>query len=174
MLLKPPTIARCGHFGPHSGSRMLREGGTPVMGHSAHDAVHGTRMRHAAITGWGMAVPERVLSNADLERMVETSDEWITSRTGIKERRVVGPADSTTSLSVIAARQALKKADLTPDDIDLIVVATCTPDQFLVSQACLVQAELGGHAGAFDLGAACSGFVYALAVGSQLVQSGLH
>ena len=131
-------------------------------------------MRNAAITGWGMAVPERVLTNADLERMVETSDEWITSRTGIKERRIVGPEDSTTSLSVTAARQALDTAGLTADDIDLIVVATCTPDQFLVSQACLVQAELGGTAGAFDLGAACSGFVYALAVGSQFVQTGLH
>lgn len=131
-------------------------------------------MRNAAITGWGMAVPERVLTNADLERMVETSDDWITSRTGIKERRIVGPNDSTTSLSVAAAREALDKAGLTADDIDLIVVATCTPDQFLVSQACLVQAELGGNAGAFDLGAACSGFVYALAVGSQFVQTGLH
>jgi 3-oxoacyl-[acyl-carrier-protein] synthase-3 len=131
-------------------------------------------MRNAAITGWGMAVPERVLTNADLERMVETSDEWITTRTGIKERRIVGPNDSTTSLSVAAARQAIEKAGLTVDDIDLIVVATCTPDQFLVSQACLVQAELGGNAGAFDLGAACSGFVYALAVGSQFVQGGLH
>lgn len=131
-------------------------------------------MPNAAITGWGMAVPDRVLTNADLERMVETSDEWITSRTGIKERRIVGPNDSTTSLSVAAARQALAKAELTADDIDLIVMATCTPDQFLVSQACLVQAELGGNAGAFDLGAACSGFVYALAVGSQFVQTGLH
>lgn len=131
-------------------------------------------MRNAAITGWGMAVPDRVLSNADLERMVETTDEWITSRTGIKERRIVGPNDSTTSLSVAAARQALARAELTPDDIDLIIVATCTPDQFLVSQACLVQGELGGSAGAFDLGAACAGFVYALAVGSQMVQSGLH
>ena len=116
-------------------------------------------MRNAAITGWGMAVPDRVLSNADLERMVETTDEWITSRTGIKERRIVGPNDSTTSLSVAAARQALARAELTPDDIDLIIVATCTPDQFLVSQACLVQGELGGSAGAFDLGAACAGFV---------------
>ena len=131
-------------------------------------------MRNAAITGWGMAVPDRVLSNADLERMVETTDEWITSRTGIKERRIVGPNDSTTSLSVAAARQALARAELTADDIDLIIVATCTPDQFLVSQACLVQGELGGSAGAFDLGAACAGFVYALAVGSQMVQSGLH
>jgi 3-oxoacyl-[acyl-carrier-protein] synthase-3 len=131
-------------------------------------------MRHAAITGWGMAVPERVLSNADLERMVDTSDEWIVSRTGIKERRIVGPDDSTTSLSVAAARQALDRAGLTADDIDLIVVATCTPDQFLVSQACLVQAELGGSAGALDIGAACAGFVYALSVGSQFVQTGCH
>ena len=131
-------------------------------------------MRHAAISGWGMAVPERILSNSDLERMVETSDEWIVSRTGIKERRVVGPGDSTTSLAVAAARQALDRAGLAADQIDLIVVATCTPDQFLVSQACLVQAELGGNAGAFDLGAACSGFVYALSTASQFVQTGCH
>jgi 3-oxoacyl-[acyl-carrier-protein] synthase-3 len=131
-------------------------------------------MRYAAITGWGMAVPERVMTNADLERMVETSDEWIVSRTGIKERRVVGPNDSTTSLSTAAARQALARAGLEATDIDLIIVGTCTPDQFLVSQACLVQAELGGNAGAFDLGAACSGFVYALATGNQFIQSGLY
>jgi 3-oxoacyl-[acyl-carrier-protein] synthase III len=131
-------------------------------------------MRHAAITGWGMAVPDRVLTNADLEQMVETSDEWIVSRTGIKERRVVGPDDTTTSLSTAAARQALDRAGLQPDELDLIIVATCTPDQFLVSQACLVQAELGGSAGAFDLGAACSGFVYALSTGTQFVQTGVH
>jgi 3-oxoacyl-[acyl-carrier-protein] synthase-3 len=130
-------------------------------------------MRNAAITGWGMAVPERVMTNAELERMVDTSDEWIVSRTGIKERRVAGPKDSNTSLATAAARQALAKAELEPSDIDLIIVGTCTPDQFLVSQACLVQAELGGNAAAFDLGAACSGFVYALATGSQFVQTGL-
>ena len=130
-------------------------------------------MQHAAITGWGMAVPDRVMTNADLERMVETSDEWIFSRTGIKERRVVGPGDSTTSLAAEAARKALDCAGLTADDLDLIIVGTCTPDQFLVSQACLVQAELGGHAGAFDLGAACSGFVYALATGSQFIENGI-
>jgi len=131
-------------------------------------------MRYAAITGWGMSVPERVMTNAELERMVETSDEWIVSRTGIKERRVVGPQDSTTSLSVAAARQALDRAGLQADEIDLIIVGTCTPDQFLVSQACLVQAELGGNAGAFDLGAACSGFVYALATGNAYIQAGLY
>src|SRR3954447_24879691 len=131
-------------------------------------------MRYAAITGWGMAVPDRIITNADLEKMVETSDEWIVSRTGIKERRVVGPADTTTTLGAAAAREALKSASLNAEDIDLIVVATCTPDQFLVSQACLVQAELGGNAGALDIGAACSGFVYALATGTQFVQSGVH
>lgn len=131
-------------------------------------------MRYAAITGWGMAVPERVMTNAELERMVDTSDDWIVSRTGIRERRIVGPNDSTTSLSTAAARQALARAGLDASEIDLIIVGTCTPDKFLVSQACLVQAELGGNAGAFDLGAACSGFVYALATGNQFVQSGLY
>lgn len=130
--------------------------------------------RHAAITGWGMAMPDCILTNADLAEMVETSDEWIVSRTGIRERRIAGTQDTTTSLSVGAARQALDRAGITADEIDLIIVGTCTPDQFLVSQACLVQAELGGTAGAFDLGAACSGFVYALATGSQFVQTGLH
>jgi len=130
------------------------------------------RMRYAAITGWGMAVPERVLTNADLEKMVETSDEWIVSRTGIRERRVVGPNDSTTSLGAAAARQALERAGITAEELDLIVVATCTPDQFLVSQACLIQAEIGGNAGALDLGAACSGFVYALSQGSVHIRAG--
>jgi 3-oxoacyl-[acyl-carrier-protein] synthase-3 len=130
--------------------------------------------RHAAITGWGMAIPDRVLTNGDLEQLVETSDDWIVSRTGIRERRIVGPQDSTTSLAVAAARQALERADLTANDLDLIVTATCTPDQFLVSQACLVQAELGGNAGAFDVGAACAGFVYALSVGTQFIQNGVH
>src|SRR4051794_16724061 len=82
-------------------------------------------MQYAAITGWGMALPERVMTNADLERMVETSDEWIYSRTGIRERRVVGPGESTTSLAAAAARQALERAGLTADDLDLIIVGTC-------------------------------------------------
>ena len=129
-------------------------------------------MPHAAITGWGMAVPDRVLSNADLERMVDTNDEWIVSRTGIRERRIVGPEDSATSLGSAASRQALERAGITADELDLIVVATCTPDQFLVSQACLIQAEIGGNAGAFDLGAACSGFVYAFAAASQFIETG--
>ena len=131
-------------------------------------------MHHAAITGWGMSVPEKILSNTDLERMVETNDEWIVSRTGIRERRIVGAGDSTTSLGAAAARQALERAGLSAEELDLIVVATCTPDQFLVSQACLIQAEIGGNAGAFDLGAACSGFVYALSTATQFIQAGTY
>jgi 3-oxoacyl-[acyl-carrier-protein] synthase-3 len=131
-------------------------------------------MHYAAITGWGMSVPDKILTNADLERLVETNDEWIVSRTGIRERRIVGPTDSTTSLGAAAARQALEQAGLAAEDLDLIIVATCTPDQFLVSQACLIQAEIGGNAGAFDLGAACSGFVYALSTATQFVRAGTY
>ena len=131
-------------------------------------------MPNAAITGWGVAVPDRVLTNQDLERMVETSDEWIVSRTGIRERRIVGANDSTTSLATDAARKAMERAVCTADDIDLIVVATATPDDFLVSQSCLVQAEIGGSAAAFDVGAACAGFVTALAVATQFVNGGVY
>lgn len=131
-------------------------------------------MPNAAITGWGVAVPDRVLTNQDLERMVETSDEWIVSRTGIRERRIVGANDSTTSLATDAARKAMKRAGCTADDVDLIVVATATPDDFLVSQSCLVQAEIGGSAAAFDVGAACAGFVTALAVATQFVNGGVY
>ncbi len=128
--------------------------------------------RHAAITGWGMAVPDAILSNADLELLVETSDEWIVSRTGIRERRIAGPEDSSTSLSLAATREALDRAGVTAADIDLIICSTCTSDQLLVSQASLLQAQLGGTGGAFDIGAACSGFVYALSVGSQFIENG--
>ncbi|HWV34970.1 MAG TPA: beta-ketoacyl-ACP synthase III [Thermomicrobiales bacterium] len=131
-------------------------------------------MPYAAITGWGISVPDRVLTNQDLERMVETSDEWIVSRTGIRERRIVGTHDSTTSLAAEAAKRAIEKAGRTADDIDLIVVATATPDDFLVSQACLVQAEIGGSAAAFDVGAACAGFVTALSVATQFVNGGIY
>lgn len=129
-------------------------------------------MPNAAITGWGSAVPERILTNHDLERMVDTSDEWIVTRTGIRERRIIGAHESTTSLATGAARNALSKAGRSIEDIDLIVVATATPDDFLVSQACLVQAELGGTAAAFDVGSACAGFVTALSVGTQFVNTG--
>ena len=129
-------------------------------------------MPFAAITGWGTAVPERVLTNRDLESMVDTTDEWIVSRTGIRQRHIVSTQESTTSLATAAARAALAKAGRKPEEIDLIVVGTATPDDFLVSQACLVQAELGGNGGAFDVGAACAGFVTALSTGSQFLYSG--
>ncbi len=95
-------------------------------------------MPYAAVTGWGKALPARVLTNHDLESMVDTTDEWIMSRTGIRERHIVGPNDSTTSLAAAAGRDALAKAGRTADEIDLIIVGTATPDDFLVSQACLV------------------------------------
>lgn len=131
-------------------------------------------MPNAAITGWGYAVPERVLTNQDLERMVDTNDEWIVSRTGIRERRIVGKDDSTTSLAVDAARKALEKAEMTADELELIVVATATPDDFLVSQSALVQAEIGGKAAAFDVQAACAGFVTALSVVTQFINTGVY
>lgn len=132
-------------------------------------------MRHAAVTGWGMYVPERVLSNHDLSLMVDTSDEWIVSRTGIKERRVAAETETATSMSVAAARRACAVAGLDPAELDLIIVGTYTPDQYMPSVACLVQKEIGAiRAGAFDVNAACSGFVYALSVGSQFIQAGTY
>jgi 3-oxoacyl-[acyl-carrier-protein] synthase III len=128
---------------------------------------------YAAITGWGMAVPERVLTNADLERMVNTSDEWITTRTGIRARHVVGPNESTSTLATEAARRALACAGLEPTAIDLIILATCTPDRPFPATACTVQANLGiPGIGAFDLAAACSGFVYGLSVATSMIRSG--
>jgi 3-oxoacyl-[acyl-carrier-protein] synthase-3 len=115
-----------------------------------------------------------VLTNADLEKMVETSDEWIVSRTGIRERRIVGQADSTTSLASLAGTRAIERAGLQASDIDLIVVATATADDFLVSQACMVQAAIGSSAAAFDVGAACAGFVTALNVATQFVNAGVY
>jgi 3-oxoacyl-[acyl-carrier-protein] synthase-3 len=126
----------------------------------------------AAIAGWGTAIPDHVRTNADLEARVDTSDEWIVERTGIRERRVAGPAETTASLAVHAGAAALKDAGLTPDDIDLLIVATATPDQPLPAVAAFVQDGLGLRCGAFDLGAACAGFVYSLVVGSSLVATG--
>lgn len=130
-------------------------------------------MSYAAITGWGMYVPERVLSNADLETLVDTSDEWIVTRTGIRERRIVGPGETTSQMGVQAAREALERAGVQPEDLDLIVVATSTPDQLMPSTACYIQTELGAvRAGPMDVNAACTGFVYGLAVGSQFIRGG--
>ena len=129
----------------------------------------------ARITSLGLYVPERVLTNADLERMVDTSDEWIRTRTGIQERHVVEPGTPTSELAVRAARQALERRGIGPEELDLIIVATVTPDMLFPATACLVQDKLKAtRAWGFDLSAACSGFVYALTLGAQLVQNGAH
>lgn len=129
-------------------------------------------LRTVSITGVGSHVPARVLSNADLERMVETSDEWITTRTGIRERRIAAAGETTSDMAVDAARRAMESAGVTAGEIDLIIVATITPDMLFPSTACLVQHRLGAtRAAAFDIEAACSGFVYALDIASHFVQS---
>ena len=126
------------------------------------------------ISGWGSYAPERVLTNADLERIVDTSDEWIRTRTGIRERRVAAPHETTATLGAIAGKRAIAVAGLAPDDIDLIVVATLTPDYPMPSTAVLVKEAIGNTtAAAFDVGAACSGFVYAYATADAFVRSGM-
>jgi len=129
--------------------------------------------RYAHIVGYGMAVPETVLTNRDLEAIVETSDEWISTRTGIKERRIAGERESTASLGLKAARKALGVANMFPTEIDLIIVATSTPENIFPSTASLIQNSLGAtRAGAFDLSAACSGFVYAVEMATQSIKAG--
>ena len=132
--------------------------------------------RHARITGWGKALPQRVLTNFELEKMVDTSDEWIRTRTGIAERRIAGPHESTFSLALRAARDAIEVADVAPAQVDLVVVCTFSPEfGGMPSTASLVQDALGAtRAGAFDLNAACSGFVYGLAMAQASIAAGLH
>lgn len=125
------------------------------------------------ILSTGKFVPERILTNKDLENMVDTSDEWITQRTGIKERRIVDGVTSTTDLAINAAKNALSKTQLSPDEIELVIVATVTPEMFFPSTACLVQKELKlKNAFAFDISAACSGFIYGMAIATHFIQSG--
>jgi 3-oxoacyl-[acyl-carrier-protein] synthase III len=132
-------------------------------------------LRRVTIAGLATYVPPRVLTNADLEKMVDTSDEWITQRTGIKERHIVDPGVATSDLAREAALAAIVQAGLTPADIDFIVVGTTTPDMMFPSTACLLQHKIGARgAWGFDLGAACSGFTYALATAAHLVASGTH
>lgn len=128
--------------------------------------------RYAHITGWGMAIPKKILTNKDLEKIVDTNDEWIVSRTGIRERRIAGANDTTASLAAEAALRALEVANLHPSDLDLIIVSTSSPDYIFPATACLVQDQIGAvRAGAFDLLAACTGFVYAVNLGSQAIKS---
>ncbi len=131
--------------------------------------------RYAQIVGWGMYVPSRVLTNDDLARMVDTSDDWIRERTGIVERRIAAPNETTATMAIRAAQAALQVANADPARLDLIIVATATPDYFFPATACLVQDALGAtRAGAFDLSAGCTGFVYGLVVGSQMIISGTY
>jgi 3-oxoacyl-[acyl-carrier-protein] synthase-3 len=127
----------------------------------------------ARIIGTGSYVPSRVLTNADLEKMVETSDEWIRTRTGIQERHIAAEHEATSDLAIHAARKALEMAQLDPADLDMVLVATVTPDMIFPSAACYVQQGLGAkRAGALDVAAACSGFVYGLAVADGLLRAG--
>ncbi|MFZ5898849.1 MAG: beta-ketoacyl-ACP synthase III [Bacillota bacterium] len=132
-------------------------------------------LRRAGIIGLGTYVPERVLTNQDLERLVDTSDEWIRERTGIRERHIAAPHEATSDLGVVASARALADAGVDAADLDLIIVATATPDTVFPATACLIQDRLGAaRAGAFDLAAGCSGFIYALSVASQFVSTGVY
>jgi 3-oxoacyl-[acyl-carrier-protein] synthase-3 len=127
----------------------------------------------AIISGTGMSVPERVVTNADLEKVVDTSDDWITTRTGIRERRIAGEGDSLSQYSIEAGQRALEAAGVAADEVDLIVLATVTPDMPIPATACTIQHELGcTNAPAFDLAAGCSGFLYAQSVAKQFLLTG--
>ncbi|KJS01608.1 MAG: 3-oxoacyl-ACP synthase [Peptococcaceae bacterium BRH_c4a] len=129
----------------------------------------------AGILGLGSYVPEKVLTNRELEKMVDTKDQWIVTMTGIRERRIASPQQATSDLALEAARKALDDAKISPAEVDLIIVATNTPDHLFPATACIVQDRLGAHrAGAFDLLAGCTGFMYALSVGAQFVESGMY
>ncbi len=131
--------------------------------------------RRARITAVGTCVPEKVLTNADLAKIVDTSDEWVRSRTGIQRRHVVEPGTPTSDLVVPAAREALRRRGVEPEELDLIIVATVTPDMLFPATACIVQDKLGAsRAWGFDVSAACSGFLYALTMGAQFIQTGAH
>ena len=130
--------------------------------------------RRAHVTGWGRYVPSQVLTNADLERMVDTSDEWITTRTGIRERRVAAADETTASMAAVASLRAIRTAGIEPDDIDLILLGTLTPDYWMPSTAALVKEAIGNtRAAAMDVAAACSGFVYAFASAQAWITAGL-
>lgn len=129
-------------------------------------------MTYAAITSVGSWLPERRLTNADLERMVDTTDEWIRTRTGIAERRVAAECDATSDLAARAGVVALERAGLGPADVDLLIVATSSPDMAFPSTACLAQAKMGLTCPAFDLNAACTGFIYGLQLATSMIESG--
>ncbi len=128
--------------------------------------------RAVSIVGTGSYVPEKVLTNADLEKLVDTTDEWIVSRTGIKERRIAAEGEFTSHMATKAAQRAMEQAGVTAEEIQLIVVATVTPDTFFPSTACHVQRQLGAkNAACFDISAACSGFLYGIEVAQQFISN---
>ncbi|MEW4192319.1 beta-ketoacyl-ACP synthase III [Bacillus altitudinis] len=130
---------------------------------------------NAGIIGLGRYIPEKVLTNHDLEKMVETSDEWIRTRTGIEERRIASDDVNTSHMALAAAKKALADADVAAEDIDMILVATVTPDQAFPTVACMIQEQLGAHkACAMDISAACAGFMYGLVTGKQFIESGTY
>ncbi|HSF18712.1 MAG TPA: beta-ketoacyl-ACP synthase III [Vicinamibacteria bacterium] len=131
--------------------------------------------RRATITSVGRFLPDRILSNRDLEEMVDTSDQWIIDRTGIRERRLVDSGTGTSELAAAAAQEALDRRGIAADDVELIIVGTITPDMLFPSTACLVQDKLGArHAWGFDLSAACCGFLYSVSVAAQFIETGAH
>lgn len=130
---------------------------------------------NAGIIGLGRYIPEKILTNHDLEKMVETSDEWIRTRTGIEERRIASDDVNTSHMALAAAKKALADADVAAEDIDMILVATVTPDQAFPTVACMIQEQLGAHkACAMDISAACAGFMYGLVTGKQFIESGTY
>lgn len=132
-------------------------------------------MRSVGILGTGAYLPEKVLTNADLEKMVDTNDEWIVSRTGIRERRIAASDEAASDLATQAARQALERAGITADQLDLIIIATVTPDMSFPATACLVQDKLGAkNAATFDLSAACTGFLYGISTAAQFITTGVY
>jgi 3-oxoacyl-[acyl-carrier-protein] synthase-3 len=132
-------------------------------------------LKKVGIVGLGEYLPEKILTNADLEKIVDTSDEWITTRTGIKERHLVQEGQATSDLAFLAAQKALKNANLKPEDLDLILVATITPDMPFPAVAAIIQDKLGAkHAAAFDISAACAGFVYGISVAEKFIASSVY
>jgi 3-oxoacyl-[acyl-carrier-protein] synthase-3 len=129
--------------------------------------------RYARIIGWGKYLPARRLTNYDLEQMVDTNDEWITHNTGIRERRIAEPKETTVDMALNASHAALERAGLRPEDLDMVILATSTPDYFCPASASILQDRLGArNAGAFDLTSGCTGFLYGLAIASQFIQAG--
>ncbi|NGX38476.1 MAG: 3-oxoacyl-[acyl-carrier-protein] synthase 3 [Chlamydiae bacterium] len=131
-------------------------------------------MKQAKIIGTGAYLPKKVLTNADLEKMVETSDEWIVSRTGMRERRIAAEDEYTSDMGLAAAKKAIEKSKIDAKSIDLILVATLTPDYIFPSTACLIQSKLGIEAAAMDIQAACSGYIYGLSIAKAFIEAGLY